>query len=262
LRTMIQNFDVKVLMGDFNMALFLVIPELRSRGVTIDLAAWYPWKSAEGVQMADSCGIFFIDTPGEYTLCKGLKDLHDNDSTGILWKAEPVAAGDDSNGGADGFHRMRSAGGPGMPLRTYLPKDMDLREKLLPSLEPSTASKEAVSQQAAVAAAAVAAAAVAKGRAAVAATPRTCVKIREKRLEFELWRLNGDHYKASHYPICVFTNNVGRRSPERLEARQQKAREKKQANDCEWQQRSGWWRSGWEAGGRSGWEARGSDSWS
>jgi hypothetical protein len=139
---------------------------------------------------------------------------------------------------------------------------MDLREKLLPSLEPSTASKEAVSQQAAVAAAAVAAAAVAKGRAAVAATPRTCVKIREKRLEFELWRLNGDHYKASHYPICVFTNNVGRRSPERLEARQQKAREKKQANDCEWQQRSGWWRSGWEAGGRSGWEARGSDSWS
>jgi hypothetical protein len=115
---MIQNFDVKVLMGDFNMALFLVIPELRSRGVTIDLAAWYPWKSAEGVQMADSCGIFFIDTPGEYTLCKGLKDLHDNDSTGILWKAEPVAAGDDSNGGADGFHRMRSAGGPGMPLRT------------------------------------------------------------------------------------------------------------------------------------------------
>ena len=53
----IQEYDVKVLMGDFNMALFRVIPELRSRGVTIDLAAWYPWKSAEGVQMADSCGI-------------------------------------------------------------------------------------------------------------------------------------------------------------------------------------------------------------
>ena len=155
--------------------------------------------------------IFFIDTPGEYTLFKGLKDLHDNDSTGILWKAEPAVAGADSSGGADGFHRMRSAGGPGMPLRTYLPKEMDLMEKLLPSLEPSTASKEAVSQQAA-------AIANAKGRAAVAATPRTCVKIREKRLEFELWRLNGDHYKASHFPICVFTNNVGRRSSERLEA--------------------------------------------
>jgi hypothetical protein len=248
----IQEYHVKVLMGDFNMALFRVIPELRSRGVTIDLAAWYPWKSAEGVQMADSCGIFFIDTPGEYTLFKGLKDLHADDSTGILWKAEPVVAGHGSNGGADGFHRMRSSGGPGQPLKTYLPKDMGLREKLLPSLEPSTESKEAMSQQAA-------ATANAKGRAAVAATPRTCVKIREKRLEFELWRLNGDHYKASHYPICVFTNNVGRRSPERLEARQQKARGNKQGKDYEWQRWSGWWRSGWEAGDRSGWEARGSD---
>jgi hypothetical protein len=57
LHTKTQEYDVKVFMGDFNMALFRVIPELRSRGVTIDLAAWYPWKSAEGVQMADSCGI-------------------------------------------------------------------------------------------------------------------------------------------------------------------------------------------------------------
>ena len=28
-----------VLMGDFNMALFMVVPEIRSRGVNIDLAA-------------------------------------------------------------------------------------------------------------------------------------------------------------------------------------------------------------------------------
>ena len=37
-------FKVQVLMGDFNMSLFKVIPELRSRGVDINLGAWYPWK--------------------------------------------------------------------------------------------------------------------------------------------------------------------------------------------------------------------------
>ena len=36
----IERFKVQVLMGDFNMPLFRVIPELRSRGATIDLAAW------------------------------------------------------------------------------------------------------------------------------------------------------------------------------------------------------------------------------
>ena len=54
----IERFRVQVLMGDFNMSLFTVIPELRSRGAVIDLGAWYPWKSLEGEPMSDSCGIF------------------------------------------------------------------------------------------------------------------------------------------------------------------------------------------------------------
>ena len=31
----------------------------------------------------------------------------------------------------------------------------------------------------------------------------------------------GVHQKGSHFPICVFTNNVGRRSPQKLEERRQ-----------------------------------------
>ena len=54
----IERFRVQVLMGDFNMSLFTVIPELRSRGAVIDLSAWYPWKSLKGEPMSDSCGIF------------------------------------------------------------------------------------------------------------------------------------------------------------------------------------------------------------
>ena len=60
----IKQFKVQVVMGDFNMSLFRVIPELRSRGAVIDLGAWYPWKSLEGEPMSDSCGIFFVDLPG------------------------------------------------------------------------------------------------------------------------------------------------------------------------------------------------------
>ena len=43
----IDRFTVQVLIGDFNMSLFRVIPELRSRGAVIDLGAWYPWQSLE-----------------------------------------------------------------------------------------------------------------------------------------------------------------------------------------------------------------------
>ena len=86
----IQRYKVQVLMGDFNMSLFRVIPELRSRGAVIDLGAWYPWKSLKGEPMSDSCGIFFVDLPGVYTLNKNLADIHDRDHTGVLKWVDPV----------------------------------------------------------------------------------------------------------------------------------------------------------------------------
>ena len=66
------------------MSLFRVVPELRSRGLMIDLGAWYPWKFLEGEPMSDSCGIFFVELPGVYTLIKNLGDNHDETATGIL----------------------------------------------------------------------------------------------------------------------------------------------------------------------------------
>ena len=44
----IQLFEVQVLMGDFNMSLFRVIPELRSREAVIELGAWYPLEVSRG----------------------------------------------------------------------------------------------------------------------------------------------------------------------------------------------------------------------
>ena len=68
--------EVDVLMGDFNMSFFRVTPELRSRGATIDLAAWYPWKNKLGFLSADACGIFCLRKPGVYQLEVGLQDIH------------------------------------------------------------------------------------------------------------------------------------------------------------------------------------------
>ena len=223
----IRTHDVKVVMGDFNMSLFGVIPELRSRGVEIDLCAWYPWKaSSNGERMSDSCGIFFVNMPGEYTLYKSLADLHDRDASGILFRPTPAVAGwTRPEIGHDGFDRIEKQAGPGMPLVVYLPKrESNLANKLKPTLEPCPASAAAV-----------------KGKGKGNGCNRNCIKIREKRLHVDLWKLDGEHHKGSHFPICAFTNNVGRRSPERLQARHERAAS-----------RSGGWR-GWGGNAPGGW---------
>ena len=99
----IEAYEVQVLMGDFNMSLFRVIPELRSRGAVIDLAAWYPWKSLKGEHMSDSCGIFFVGPPGVYALNKNINYLHDSNTFGVFtwadeWKdLNQTAAEDDED---------------------------------------------------------------------------------------------------------------------------------------------------------------------
>ena len=58
LAEIIKQYAVQVIMGDFNMALFRAIPEFRSRGILVDVGAWYLWKSLDGEPMSDSCGNF------------------------------------------------------------------------------------------------------------------------------------------------------------------------------------------------------------
>ena len=163
--------------------------------------------------MPDSCGIFFVNTPGMYTLKKGLVDLHDENRSGILARAMPLRL-DHAPGPAvadkeDDFDRIEANGGPGMPLKTYLPKaEQDQGKKLLPSLTQSNAS-------------AAVAATAARSRVA------GCLKVKEKRLNIETWTCQGKHHKGSHFPICVFTNNVSRRSPDAHERRQKKRHRKR-----------------------------------
>ena len=60
----IVKYKVRFLVGDFNLALWVVIPEMRARGMQINLLAWQPWK-VEGAESGtsvrcDTCGIFAI----------------------------------------------------------------------------------------------------------------------------------------------------------------------------------------------------------
>ena len=93
-----------------------------------------------------------------------------------------------------------------MPLACFLPKDLDLISKCRESLTPSSGS-------------AAVAAMGSHGRKVAG------IQFREKRLAMEIWKCNGIHQKGSHFPICVFTNNVGRRSPEKLEQRRKTSAE-------------------------------------
>ena len=187
---------VDVIMGDFNMSLFRVVPELRSRGVTIDLAAWFPWKSPDGTPCADSCGIFFVNRPGLYTLKKGLKDLHANDESGILWSTPE----DSSQTSTTCFDVFEEKNAPGFPLTRYLPKDSLVVESIKETLTPST-------------------------RPEALEGPREVTnlwKIKEKRVDFQVYDCMEHHQNGSHYPLCAFTQNASLRSPEKFRERQDK----------------------------------------
>ena len=79
--------EVRFLTGDFSMALWHVIVELRARGFQANLAAWYPWRlESESCVRMDSCCIVVIGP------CRGAKLLYDpsdlNEGCGLV--AQPL----------------------------------------------------------------------------------------------------------------------------------------------------------------------------
>ena len=221
LKQTLLEWNVDVLMGDFNMSLWKVVPELRNLGLDIALVAWYPWKSRDGSAMCDSCGIFLVNKSPEAEVAAKLSDLHGNNELGILYSCDRGFAGPRS-GPYDVFS---GNAGPGQPLSVFLPKAADLYEKLEPSLRHG---RPAVAVAATQQAADQAAKARGKGKGAEGGH-RSVLKTKEKRLKAEHWLTSGENHKGSHFPLCVFTNNVGRRSEEAFCARKlkQAARPKK-----------------------------------
>ena len=99
------------------MSLFKVVPELRSLGVQVQLAAWYPWRVKGSEEpMADSCGIFMC-VPCAAEPNMGMNIFHD-----AWWTLDE-----------------HENGGPGQTLSTYLPKTADTETIVEASLGPAVA---------------------------------------------------------------------------------------------------------------------------
>ena len=219
----IRTYNVQVIMGDYNMSLFHAVESFRSCGIILDVGAWYPWKSLDGTPMSDSCGIFFVNLPGEYKLYNGLACLHAEGDTGLFHKSSSsLAVGREECG----YDRIEAKAGPGMPLKTYVPKGDDVDNwdmKIRKFVTPCAKSAALVEQYRKV-----------KSQAAGKNFRKDEVELnflrmKEKRLEVAHWHVEGPNVGGSHFPLCVFTNNGGRRSPEREAARRRAKTERKNA---------------------------------
>ena len=172
--------------------------------------------------MSDSAGIFIIIKRASIQLHVGLDSLHAGDPSGIGW----------DSGGIVFLCKCDvwpPNSGPGQTSATYLSKSASYVENVGPSLVPSYKEEEL---QAAVAGKGNTkgdekgkASAVAEGKGLGHVRPH--LKIREKRLDPELWKFQGEHRRGAHFPLCAYTNNVGRRSEAAFIARKEKRSWKK-----------------------------------
>ena len=214
----IIQHDVKVVMGDFNMAFWEITGWVRQKkpDVAIDLAAWYGWKTFDGIPSSDSCGIWILNTPGMYKLTKNvtcIKQKYDDDDPDKEKSLLTVSAQKEQKPmerDAGGWPRFSVHGGPGNPLCCYQPATFDSNNtklrippiaQIISSLTPSEKSEEFCKNK-------------------ITPNPgyKTYFRARQVPLEFEGFCSDryGGHQKGSHYPLCVMATNNACRSPAKL----------------------------------------------
>ena len=86
----IVELEVDVLCADANMGMLALVSTLRSRGVCVDVGAWFPWQLATGERAMDSCTILFINKPGVYELDKSRGSQHSDDRSGLFCTDLPI----------------------------------------------------------------------------------------------------------------------------------------------------------------------------
>lgn len=218
----IMKYKVQIMMGDFNMLLFHCVAFFRGLGIVLDVCAWYPWKDLKGTPFSDSCAIFAVNLPGEYQLHHGLSRLHATNDTGLYWQSEPSAVAGRLEGSV--YDRWQKKAGPGMPLRTYNPKGEyvdNWDKKVRTFLTPCDKSAVLVERYNEV---------KAKPKFRRDEVEPDFLRMKEKRLDVEHWYdNNGTNVKGSHFPLCVFTHNTGRRSEKKEVERRKKRNAKRNA---------------------------------
>ena len=192
LADMMRYHRVHVLMGDFNMSLFRVVPELRCYGFQPTLVSWFPWKTEDtGEFMADSCGIF--------TLMPAV--------------TEPSVQADIWFHGVWGvLPHFQKYAGPGQTIQRYLPRKGDGPKKVKDSVEPQPMTIEEEDET---------------EPPAVAAGKKKLIKWKGKTLLMKDWMYKGQNHKGTHFPLVCYTKNPGRRSKQGLCHRERQKRLKR-----------------------------------
>ena len=124
----IIKYGVRIMAADFNMALWMVVGELRARGVQANLASWYPFKTVHDTRVKmDSCAVLVIGG------CMGCRMIYDCSVLGITppertnsWrnvdKVEKDEHGKEKRGPWPVAEFTKSGRPTGEPLSSYMPK--------------------------------------------------------------------------------------------------------------------------------------------
>jgi hypothetical protein len=125
----IIKFRARVVAGDFNMALWTVVPELQARGLQANLASWFPWKTGhENVARIDSCCVIIIGPT------QGIRKVYDASVLGIEAPTMPdgwsnIMQSCTSN--PVSLHKFNCKSGSGYPLVSYKPKHAARRKQFV-----------------------------------------------------------------------------------------------------------------------------------
>jgi len=199
---MLEKYDVKVVLGDFNMMMFSTLSRCRSGGMTIDTAAYYTFKlTPNGAPAADSCAGFFVNCPGSYTLLHGLSAFNDSEG-GILREGRHEDYDTYRPKGMTGG--FPGAEAPGYPLGSYWPRDATNQAKMREFLTPSDASHEI----------AVAVGTVTGRRKTKTGDGKSMITVRQKHAAKVVWQgHSGEQRMGSHMPLFFYAEGANVRSP-------------------------------------------------
>ena len=239
----INKFGINFLAGDFNMSLTEVVKQLKTRGITCDCIAWYPWVHAAEPLHAqplgfDSCGIFYIGGRVQVRLDWSLDHIDVLTAVAEQMPVEVAVHPDfdpDTMQMRKKLDTYRGSNHPGQPWHCYRskgidekPADKNLRDRLYDLLRPSTTAQ-------------------------VLTDIPPCegghcpyLRVKQKTLDVSEWLVNGEVHNGAHFPLCVWTNNSSARSAQASRDRQNKQRDKAHAKgwvDVGWgsTQRQSWW---------------------
>ena len=209
LATNIREYNVHFLVGDFNMSLTEVVPQLRARGLTIDTCSWYPWLHEEerigGYCLGmDSCAIFYIGGDVQVEM------PWDNRWVGDILTAAARLPQEPQSLVQRGFDTYSGQNLPGQIWSCYKSKkneklnDVTLEKKLRDLLAPST-SRDRLDELTTTA-----------QNKKVSFLP-AYLRLKQKSLDKKEWIVDkdtGELHNGAHFPLFMVTNNSGQRSKE------------------------------------------------